>query len=252
MTTPESSIPAAGQHRYAVLLVDDQPVVRDGLVDLISREPDFSVAAQAGNAAQAKQALAKLQPEVMLIELALPDCHGLEFIKDIRAQSDTPRILVYSRHQEDVYALRAVRAGAQGYVMKNQPVSRLLEALRTVAEGHFAVSLDVSAGFLNGFAPVVESQAAASLGALTDRELEVFEMIGRGAGTRQIASYLNRSTSAVETCRIRIKKKLGLSHCAELVSRAVRWVEHRQWSVDLETVEDETGDDMADLGLTAG
>jgi DNA-binding NarL/FixJ family response regulator len=240
MNTQQAQTAPDQSHKHSVLVVDDHPVVREALVLVLKGEPDFVVVGQAGSASQAREALARLKPELVILDLGLPDCHGLELIKDIRAQSETPPIVVYSMHDESVYALRAIRAGANGYVMKRESKAKLLEALRTVAAGHYAVSLDVSTAFLNAFPEPEPSNPAAVLGSLTDRELEVFELIGKGAGTREIASYLNRSIGAVETCRLRIKEKLGFKHCAELASRAIRWMEYRDLSPGPEAPRQET------------
>lgn len=214
------------RRKHSVLVVDHFPVVRHSLMERLNSECDFTACGEAATAAQAHQAFNRLQPDFMVLELALPDKHGLEFIKDIRAQSEKLRMLVFSSYDETIFALRALRAGANGYVMKRQPVEHLLEAMRQVAAGHYAVNIQLMNGFLVPPQPAPDGDTT-MFTRLTDRELEVFELIGKGAGTREIAAYLNRSVSVVETCRLNLKQKLQLQDAAELVCRAVRWVEHR-------------------------
>lgn len=224
MTTTEQ-IAATGQgHKHSVLVVDDHPIICEVLIRLLNRQSDFTVVGKANSMCEARQAIKQTQPEVMLLDFGLPDGHGLELIKDIRAQSKTPWILVFTVHDEAIYALRALRAGANGYLMKNASVQRILEALRLIAAGGYVFNQRML-----GRARGIASQDASTgcdtetFTRLSDRELEVFEMIGRGAGTREIAAYLNRSAGAIETCRASIKAKLHLDDAAELVCRAIRW-----------------------------
>ena len=222
--------------KYSVLVVDNFPVVREGVVERLNSEADFTVCGQAANAAEAHQMLRRLQPDLMVLELTLPDKHGLEFIKDVRVHSAKLRMLVFTREEETIYALRALRAGANGFVMKCEPLERFLDALRQVVAGHYAVNTQIWARFLTQPPPdpnrATNGHETTMFTRLSDRELEVFELIGKGAGTREIAAYLNRSVSVVETCRLNIKQKLQLQDCAELVCRAVRWVEQRNGLLD--------------------
>lgn len=218
--------------KHSVLVVDNFPVVREGVVERLNCEADFTVCGQATNAAEAHQMLGRLQPDLMVLELTLPDKHGLEFIKDVRVHSAKLRMLVFTREEETIYALRALRAGANGFVMKREPMERFLQALHHVVAGHYAVNTQIWAKFLNQPPQDATGYETTTFTRLTDRELEVFELIGKGAGTREIAAYLNRSVSVVETCRLNIKQKLQLQDCAELVCRAVRWVERRNGLLD--------------------
>jgi DNA-binding NarL/FixJ family response regulator len=228
MTTKRPSAVHSQPRKLSVLLVDDHPVVRDAVIERLNREAGFTVCCQVKTAFDAQQALNRFQPDLMILELALPDRHGLEFIKDIRAQSADLRMLVFTAYEESLFAMRALRAGANGFVMKREPMERFLEALHLVAGGNYAVNSQLLAGFLH---PSNQSAAdghdTTTFTRLTDRELEVFELIGKGAGTREIAAYLNRSVGTVETCRVQIKEKLQLKDCAALVCRAVGWVECR-------------------------
>lgn len=222
---------ADGQCRkLSVLVLDSHPVVRDCIVARLNEEPDFTICGQAGTGIEARQALKRSQPDFLLMELALPDRHGLEVIKDIRAQHTAVQILVFTTQDESTFALRALRAGASGYVMKWEPMERLLGAMRLVAAGNYAVNPEIWARFLqNPSREEVGEGDTTMLTRLTDRELEVFEMIGKGAGTREIAAHLNRSVSVVETCRLSIKEKLRVRDCADLVCRAIRWVDGRSY-----------------------
>lgn len=226
MTTKIHSAVNERHRKFSVLVVDDHPVVRDGIIDRLNGEADFTVCCQVKTAFEAQQALNRFKPDLMILELALPDRHGLEFIKDVRAQFSNLRMLVFTMYEEEVFALRALRAGANGFVMKRETMQRFLEATRQVVTGNYAVNPQLWIRHLNQ--PVQDaplSRDTTTFTRLTDRELEVFELIGKGAGTREIAVYLNRSVSAIETCRSQIKIKLHLSDCAALVCRAVRWIE---------------------------
>jgi DNA-binding NarL/FixJ family response regulator len=216
----------AGRHKRSVLLVEDHPLVREVVGNFLNHQDDFLVTGRASTVGEARQVIDRLRPELIVLDLGLPDGHGLELIKDIRAQSGDAKILVFTSYDESIFALRALRAGANGFVMKREPMSRLLEALRQVAVGDYAVNPQVLAQFIGMLEPdAASNNETTRFTRLTDRELEVFELIGKGAGTREIASYLNRSVSAIESCRISIKEKLQLRNGADLVRRAVRWAD---------------------------
>lgn len=228
MATKTNSAGHDRARRIEVLVVDDHPVVREGIIERVNASAGFNVCRHVNTAFEAQQALIKFRPDLIITELALPDRHGLEFVKDLRAQSADLRIVVFTASEESIFALRALRAGANGFVMKHEPLERLMEGLQLVAQGNYAVNPEVWTRFLS------YPDQGASAGSdtvmytkLTDRELEVFELIGKGAGTREIAGYLNRSVSTVETCRLSIKEKLGIRACTELACRAIRWVESR-------------------------
>jgi DNA-binding NarL/FixJ family response regulator len=220
---------SSSQHRkLSVLVVDQHPVVRDSIVTRLDGETDFSVCGQVSSGFEAQKALQRSRPDFLLTELALPDRHGLEFIKDIRAEYASLQILVFTTEDENTFALRALRAGASGYVMKWEPLEHLLDAMRLVAAGNYAVNPEIWARFLqNPRREDADSGDTTMFTRLTDRELEVFELIGKGAATREIAAHLNRSVSVVEACRLSIKEKLHLRDCSDLVCRAIRWIEIR-------------------------
>jgi DNA-binding NarL/FixJ family response regulator len=211
--------------KHAVLVVDDHPVVREGLSLRINREPDFTVCGTAGDGVEMMAAIARLKPDVVVMDLELPRSHGLELLRDIYAQYPRTLVIVFSTHDEEVYAERAVRAGARGYLMKHEPAQRLLEGMRTVLGGGYALSRAVSDRLLAAFAGPPSVQSDCPISGLGNRELEVFQFIGRGKGTKEIASLLNLSVKTIETYRERLKKKLNVRSGPDLARRAVLWVE---------------------------
>jgi DNA-binding NarL/FixJ family response regulator len=215
----------AGSRKRRVLLVDDHPVVREGLAQRINRERDLAVCGEAQSAGEALRAVASHQPDVVVLDLSLPKGHGLELIKDLKNLHPDLPLLVFTMHDENLFAERALRAGARGYVMKQEPPERLLAAVRTVLNGEYFLSDKASSTFLHTFFRHSSENTGPPIGGLTDRELEVFELIGQGVGTRSIADRLGRSVKTIETHRARIMEKLSLKSAAELVVRASRWVE---------------------------
>jgi DNA-binding NarL/FixJ family response regulator len=220
--------PIAGEtSRRKVLLVDDHPVVREGLAKRINVEPDLTVCADVKSAAEALEAIGRFQPDVIVVDLALAQGHGLELIKEVRSQRNGVPILVFTMYDETSYALRALKAGAQGYLTKHESAERLLSALRTALSGEYAVSAEVSRIFFESSlrSPGNCLGPADSLG---DREMEVFELMGKGNGTRQISLLLHRSVKTIETYQARIKRKFNLKSSSELMREAVRWVEQQR------------------------
>ena len=198
-------------------------MIREGLRTLISREPDLSVCGEAETAAEALKATAELNPDLVLVDIGLPGRNGLELIKDLRAFHPALPILVLSMHDELLWAERVLRAGARGYVMKRETGPVMVQAIRQVLANQLCVSEKISARILESFAGHrVESSP---LGLLSDREFEVFELIGRGKSTTEIAGDLHLSTKTVEAHRAKIKEKLELKTMPELISFAARWVE---------------------------
>ena len=224
---PTDNQPGSGVEtkKHTVLLVDDHPVVREGLALRINREPDFAVCGTAGDGPEMMSAIARLNPEVVVMDLELPRSHGLELLRDVYSQYPRLPVIVFSTHDEGVYAERAVRAGARGYLMKHEPPQRLLEGMRTVLGGGYALSRAVSDRLLAAFAGPPSVQSECLIAGLGNRELEVFQFIGRGKGTKEIANLLNLSVKTVETYRERLKKKLNVRSGPDLARRAVLWVE---------------------------
>ena len=219
------SPPPAHFGKHKVLLVDDHPFMREGLAKRINQEADLVVCGEAASAREARRAVARLHPDVVVLDLSLADCLALALIKDIQSLAPATVVLVFTMHDEAVYAERALRAGARGYVMKQESPERLLTALRTVLRGEYCVSKNAEAGFLRSFFNQATPHGALSVSHLTNRELEVFHLLGQGLGTQEIADRLGRSVKTVETHRARIKEKLQLKNASELISHASRWLE---------------------------
>jgi DNA-binding NarL/FixJ family response regulator len=226
MTSPakKPSSPAA-ESRRRILLVDDHPFMRAGLAQLIDRQADMMVCGEAGNPSEAMQALDHSKPDLVLTDLTMPGRSGLEFIKDIRAAHESVAILVVSMHDESVFAERALRAGARGYIMKEAGGENLLTAIRQVLRGEVHVSSRMSARILEGVAGTRPRGSKSPIEKLTDREFEVFQLIGQGKSTRDIAGQLHLSPKTVDVHRANIKEKLGLTDVTALIRHAVRWVE---------------------------
>ncbi len=216
------------QPRKRVLIVDDHPMMREGLAQLIEHEPDLSVCGQADSAAQALNAIAAQPPDLVLVDISLPDRSGLELIKDVHALHPQLPLLVVSMHDESLYAERVLRAGGRGYVMKQEGGKKLMQAIRQVLGGQIYVSEKMSAKILEIFSGRREGSVHSPVERLSDREFEVFQMVGQGQGTRQIASLLHLSVKTVEVHKANIKKKLELKSGADLVRYAIRWTEAQQ------------------------
>jgi DNA-binding NarL/FixJ family response regulator len=208
-----------------VLIVDDHPIVRQGLTQLIDGVDDLEVCGEAHDATSASEALDRLRPDVAIVDLMLEGTAGLAFIKELkRRYPDTP-LLVLSMHDEAVYAERALKAGAYGYIMKEAATSQLLTALRKVLAGEVYVSEHMVARILRR---MVGGSASEGIEQLSDRELEVFQWIGRGLSINEIAERLKVSPKTVESFRAHIKDKLNLANSAEVARLAVRWFEQRR------------------------
>lgn len=211
--------------RKQLLIVDDHPMMRTGLAQLIGNTPDLKVGAEADNASQALQAVAGRNFDLILLDISLPDKNGVELIKDIQALKPGLPVLVVSMHDELLYAERVLRAGGRGYIMKQEGGKKFLQAIRQVLAGSIYVSDKMSARILEGFSGQRAATAADPVRRLSDREFEVFQMIGRGKGTRDIAELLHLSVKTVEVHRANLKKKLELRTAHDLVHYAIRWME---------------------------
>jgi DNA-binding NarL/FixJ family response regulator len=207
-----------------IFVVDDHPVVRRGLRELIAGEPDLEVAGEASDRAGALREVAALQPDLALVDLSLGSVvEGLELVKELHAAHPQLAILVTSMHDEEIYAERVLRSGARGFVGKHEGPDVFLERIRTVLRGGIAVSKDLSQSLVRRAVGQRDREERKPL-RLSDRELEIFALIGEGVGTREIAERLRVSPKTVETHRERIKVKLGVSTASELVARAVRFL----------------------------
>jgi DNA-binding NarL/FixJ family response regulator len=218
-------MPPAPAARRRILLVDDHPFMRAGLAQLIDRQADLAVCGEAGNPAEALSQLSSAKPDLVLADLTMPGRSGLEFIKDLRASHGDLAVLVVSMHDEVVYAERALRAGARGYIMKEAGGEALLGAIRQVLRGEIYVSPQISARILEGLAAPKPRGSTSPIEKLSDREFEVFQLIGQGKSTRDIAVQLHLSPKTVDVHRSHIKEKLELKDVTALIRHAVRWVE---------------------------
>lgn len=207
-----------------ILIADDHPIVRRGLVELLEQESDFQIVAEVESGQQTMRALREQPVDLSIVDLSLKDISGIELIKQIKAQYEDMPVLVLSMHDETIYANRALRAGAAGYIMKQEGTEKLIEAIRIVLSGDVYVSSRMTGRLLSRMIgrddPVGETPADC----LSDRELEVFELLGQGLGTRQIAQRLHVSIKTIESHRERIKQKLKLANANELVQHATQWV----------------------------
>jgi len=211
--------------KWDVLIVDDHPVVRHGLAQLINQECDLEVCAQAENATETMTAVAAHPPDVVVLDLSLGENSGLAVIKELRGVLPDLPILILSMHDEFLYAERALRAGANGYIMKEEATSKVIEAIRRVLRGEIHVSERMATRLLGKMVTGASPEVRSPVETLSDRELEVFEMIGRGLKTHDIAERLHISPKTVEAHRGNIKAKLKLKNSIELLQYATQWVQ---------------------------
>jgi len=207
-----------------IIIVDDHPIVRQGLAALINQQEDMEVCAQAADGREAMEQIGRLKPDLVTIDLTLGDSGGLELIKNIKARYPNLPMLVISIHDESLYAERVLRAGAKGYIMKQEATENVTEAIGKVLAGQVYVSEGMSDRIVRSFLGGTEKTRPALVSSLSDRELEVFRLIGQGYGTRKIAEMLHLSIKTIETYRAHIKFKLELDDAAHLLQYAVQWV----------------------------
>lgn len=212
-----------GEARKKIFVVDDHPMVRRGVVTLIAEEHDLDVCGEADNAYDALRGIEETKPDLALIDLSLKDSSGLELIKDLQIRCPDVGILVLSMRDKDIYAERALRAGARGYVSKDEGWPALLSGIRNILAGQIYVSEAVAGTLMKKLVGGSSRKVAAPIDDLTDRELEVFELIGTGESTRDIARKLHISTKTVDSHREHIKGKLHLRSGADLVKHAIEW-----------------------------
>lgn len=210
-----------------VLIVDDQPLLREGLAQLINRQTELVCCGEADGGATAQAAVARLNPDLVILELRLGDADGLELIKSLKARFPRLGVLVLSQYDEPIYAERALRAGALGYVVKQAAAEAILRAIRTVLAGEICVSPRLAAQVLQRLVQAGPKATGGGVDSLTDREPQVFRLTGLGRSSRQIATELNLSFKTVETHRENIKHKLGLHCAADLVRYAAAWLQGR-------------------------
>ncbi|MBW2682816.1 MAG: response regulator transcription factor [Deltaproteobacteria bacterium] len=208
-----------------ILIVDDHPIFRMGMAELLNQEDDFEVCAVAEDIVSARKAIVDFDPDLAIIDITLAGDNGLDLVKEISAGDKCIRTLVLSMHDESVWAERAIRAGAKGYIMKREASESVITALRNIVDGKIHVSANMLAVMLDKFHVKPDSPGAPTIDLLTDRELEVFRLIGAGLATREVAGRMNLGVKTVGTYRDRIKQKLCIKTSAELSRRAVLWTE---------------------------
>jgi len=209
--------------KKTVFVVDDHPIVRQGLTLLINQEADLAVCGDAEEMQSALPAIQAASPDILIVDISLNGPDGLELLKNIRITSPRLPVLILSMHDESIYAERALRAGANGYIMKQEATDKVLVALRRILSGEIYVSERIANSMLQHYVRGSNPSQRSSISDLTDRELEVFRLIGEGHGTRQIAEILHLSVKTVESYQAHIKEKLSLRSARELVQHAVQW-----------------------------
>jgi DNA-binding NarL/FixJ family response regulator len=215
-------------NRKRVVIVDDHPLFRERLAQLINHEPDMEVTGEADTAKDAIQLIRNTSPDLAIIDITLKESSGLELVKSIKALSIGVPVLVLSMHEESLYAERALRAGATGYITKHQAADEVLAAIRRVLAGEVYLSEKMTSGFLKSLTSAGVRSVSRAVDRLTDRELEVLDLIGRGQTTRQVADKLQLGVATVDTYRARIKEKMNFRNAAELLHFAIRWVRERE------------------------
>jgi DNA-binding NarL/FixJ family response regulator len=210
-----------------VVVIEDHPMFREQLVHLIEKEPDMEVCAEADNVPDGVALIRETKPQVVILDITLKNSNGLELLKDLRAAGIEVPVLVLSMHEESLYAERALRAGARGYITKSEASSRVLAALREVLKGEVYLEPKTMARIVQR-AVRAKEEPLNPIAQLSDRELEVFDLLGRGRTTREIGARLNVGLTTVDTYRARIKEKLRLENGARLFAEASRWVQSRE------------------------
>ena len=211
-----------------IFLVDDHPLVREWLTNLLHQQPDLSVCGEAAAAPEALESISKLKPDVAIVDISLQAGSGIELIKDVAALKPAVAVIVLSMHDENLYAERALRAGARGYVMKRETAGNVIAAIRSVLDGKMYLSERLRTAFAEKFLQAETVSSTPTVEQLSDRELEVFQLLGQGYETRQIAETMHVSLKTVQAFCARIKDKLKLASATELLREAVRWHENQQ------------------------
>ena len=208
---------------HRLLIVDDHPLFREGLRQIIERDPDLNVCGEAANSAEALELIPGIHPDLVLVDISLGGSSGIDLIKAIKSQYDELPVLVVSMHEESLYAERALRAGAMGYIMKHEPGKTVKAAIHKVLGGEMYLSEKMSSTVISKFMRGQGDRPASPIELLSDRELEVFRMLGQGKGTRQIAHDLDITIATVNSFRNRIKEKLHLKTATEVMLHAIQW-----------------------------
>jgi DNA-binding NarL/FixJ family response regulator len=222
ISTQRDGVPQSNKSR--VFIVDDHPIVREGIGQLINRQPDLTVCGDAEEARAALQAVEALRPDVLIVDISLNGPDGIELLKNIRAKDANLPVLILSMHDESLYAERALRAGANGYIMKQEATEKVLVAIRRILNREVYVSDRVARDMLQQFVGGAAIAKRSPIDGLSDREIEVLRLIGEGHSTRQIAGELHLSVKTVESYQAHLKEKLSLRNARELMQYAVQWL----------------------------
>jgi len=223
---PKSSVKDAGMPaRKRIFLVDDHPMMRDGMRMLIDSEPGLMCCGGAKTAEEALQQIPQCEPDLVITDITLPKRSGLDLIKDLATVCPELPVFVYSMHDEMFYAERALKAGARGYLMKEAGSEKMLEAIHRLLAGQVTVSPQIAAKILDQFSGTPARKSDSPIDKLTNREFDVYQLIGKGRSTKQIADQLHISPKTVAIHREHIKEKLGIENATELTHHAIRWVE---------------------------
>lgn len=223
-TRMKTKAPAKTTAKKEIFIVDDHPMMREGLAQIISRESDLGVCGEAEDAAEAIEQIIKLKPSLAIVDITLRSGNGLELIKDLQIRAPSVPVLVISMHDESLYAERVLRAGGRGYIMKQEGGKKLMAAIRQVLDGGTYLSEKMSARIVAIFSGR-RAEGGSPVESLTDREFEVFQLISQGLGTKEIAEKLHVSAKTVEVHRVNVKQKLNIGTASELIHFAVRWAE---------------------------
>ena len=221
-SNPPVAIPASTA-TIRILLVEDHPLVRQGMKTLLSHKGRYEVCGEAETAPPALELVAKLHPHIAIVDIMLKSTNGIELTKDIRVLSPETQVLVVSAHGENVYAERSLRAGAMGYLMKDEPAETVITAIESILRGEVFVSERIKGRMLNRFVRKPSDALASPIDRLSDREMEVLRLIGHGYGTRDIATMLNLSVKTIDSYREHLKEKLAFSVGGDLVRFAIQW-----------------------------
>jgi DNA-binding NarL/FixJ family response regulator len=210
-------------HKSKIFLVDDHPLVREWLANLINQQEDLGVCGEASEGSAALELVGTAKPDIVIVDISLEGGSGIELIKNIKALHAGVLMLVLSMHDETLYAERALRAGARGYIMKREATKKILQGIRSVLAGKLFISEQMNAMMAEKFVEGKPRGTSSPIEELSDRELEVFQLMGRGLTTRQIADKLHVSFKTIQAFHARIKDKLNLSNATELLREAIRW-----------------------------
>ena len=211
--------------KFRVLLVDDHPITREGIATLINQEPNLTVCGEADSAPKALELISQLEPDLAVVDISLKTMSGIELMKNVKAVMPDLPVLIMSMHDEGLYAERALRAGARGYIMKNEASDKIRSAIHSVLKGELYLSDRMKEKMLHRMVSSKKTdEVVLPVELLSDREMEVFQLIGNGFSTKQIASKLNLSVKTIDSYREHLKMKLPLEHGSDLVHYAIQWV----------------------------